>query len=325
MNQASGKAVKSWTIVCSVLLALLLLLSGLLTIARAALSAEGIESAVSSVDIADIRLPDPKSGQMTDNNAVRLPEYLLRRIDEEFVRSHRLTPEAIEALLRKSDLSEFIAHALGRYTGSLVDGRPVDPLTVGEVVDFVRQNEELIYQELGYRMTQHDYDVLRAFLEENLEEYLGLFGIRTGAVTTFRAEAAVVVLRAQANAAPASGALSGAIALARRLLSGWMLFAVCALAAVLLAVLVLLNRRAPLVLLRALAVMLCALALVFGLLTLGIVLLPYLLSQPQVGVLLAKARTCALLQFVVYLLLSAGAMTSAVIFTRKEKKGIENV
>ncbi len=320
MNQASGKAVKSWTIVCSVLLALLLLLSGLLTIARAALSAEGIESAVSNVDIADIRLPDPKSGQMTDNAAVRLPEYLLRRIDEDFVHSHRLTPEAIETLLRKSDLSEFIAHALGRYTGSLVDGRPVDPLTVGEVVDFVRQNEELIYQELGYRMTQSDYDTLRVFLEENLEEYLDLFGVRTGAARAFRTEAAVVVLRAQTSAAQVPEALSGAIALARRLLSGWMLFAICVLAAVLLAVLVLLNRQTPPALLRVLAVMFCVLALVFGLLTLGMTLLPYLLSQPQVGALLAKARTSALLQFVVYLLLSAGAMTATIILTRKGNK-----
>lgn len=344
--QTPSTAVRVCSIVLSVLLVLTLLVSGTLSILRSILNADAIRNSVSRVNVTDIRVPVKEGASSTggsdSTDAISLSEYLVDQLGPQAAQQYNLTPERMDALLTQSAVNEFLADVMARYTSALVDGTPLEALTAAEVVEFVRTNAELIHSELGYTMTEADYEKLYAVVRKNLDEYLGILGlddladavqpnhlnrvssgpIDTLPLNTFPTPSADYIFTAP-YITPVSTADIPSLdvpELIRAVLSDatmWILTGVCAL---LLGLIVVLNLRSALSGLRMISIALLSAAGLFALISAAILLLPLLLDQPQISVLLSAARGCALLYFAIYLLIGGGALICLLLLRRKAEK-----
>lgn len=346
--QKPSTTVRVCSIVLSVLLVLTLLVSGTLSILRSILNAEAIRNSVSRVNVTDIRIPVKDSASSSDGSdstdTVSLSEYLVDQLGPRAAQQYNLTPERMDSLLTQSAANEFLADVIARYTSALVDGAPLEALTAAEVVEFVRNNAELIHSELGYTMTEADYEKLYTVVRKNLDEYLDILGlddladaaevqpnhlnrvssgsIDTLPLNTFPTPSADNIFTAPYTTPVSTADVSSPDVpdIIRATLSDatmWILTGVCAL---LLGLIVVLNLHSALSGLRMIAIALLSAAGLFALISAAILLLPLLLNQPQISVLLSPARGCALLYFAIYLLIGGGALACLLLLRRKAEK-----
>lgn len=137
-----------------------------------------LSTGASAVGIARTLLNSEKAAEMLAD--IRLSEVLIEgvpltqviydRCDEEIKTQYGLTEEKIRRILERADLEDFtekVAEPFFEYLfGETNRLRQVD---VNAVVDAVRENEDLIYDITGYRMTPRDYYVIEEQLTELLD------------------------------------------------------------------------------------------------------------------------------------------------------------
>ncbi len=329
--QKPSALVRIFSILLGILLVFTLLISGILGILRSSLSAEGIRNSVGKVDITDIRIPSKTpggssgssgnaNGSTSGDGTVSISEYLIDQLGDEVADKYHLTPSRVDALLEKSSVSEFLGDVVARYTSGLVDGSPIDELTADEVVNFIRDNADLIESELGYTLTSEDYSALRNIVAENLDEYLGFLGLDSQSRTAaFGAQPEIYLMARPAAAAAASSdsELNEVLSIVRSVLSDatmWICVGVCAL---LLGLIVVLNLRSALCGLRVIYVVMFVTAFLFALISAAIIFLPSLLDQPQVAAILSTARGTSLLYCGIYLLIGALALVCCILLKRR--------
>jgi len=100
-------------------------------------------------------------------NDTTLSEWIyteLQTIDN--ISQNFATMENINYLLNNPQLFNFLDATLVRYIEGILHGHDVY-ISHHEIMDFIHQNEETVYNVTGFRMEQDDYEIIETFLIEN--------------------------------------------------------------------------------------------------------------------------------------------------------------
>lgn len=165
-----SSGVKAATVILCIFCALFVLLSSSLGILRSTLSEKRFADDFTKIDLNDVEIK--KNGE-----DLSLAEYIYDNCDEQSIRDYGLTPDNIAQIIEKSDANQLLGDALARYSAYFIGGKALDALTVDEIMEYLYDNEGLIYRETGYRMTNADYREIRNTLDDGVGKYLSKRGM----------------------------------------------------------------------------------------------------------------------------------------------------
>lgn len=78
-----------------------------------------------------------------------------------------LTPEKVRNIIEKSTFSDFVAEKAASAFKYIANGGEDVTVTTDDVISLLRENEALIEQETGYRLTDDDYTEVAASIDES--------------------------------------------------------------------------------------------------------------------------------------------------------------
>lgn len=155
-----------------VLLFACLCAGGVLYTARSAITPEAVNRMVDDVDLLnqDIR-PFINSDEIPASQEVTVADYFYEAYKSAYSRYSEeqlnITREEMKELLEDSTLGEFIKDKINDYLADATGDTGTGRITKQEIMDLVEENEELISKASGgYIMTDEDYDLISAQLDE---------------------------------------------------------------------------------------------------------------------------------------------------------------
>ena len=98
-------------------------------------------------------------------------------LDNSFCNQRGIAEKDFKAFLEKSDLNEFIAENLGKYSAYIVQGTEKRPpsVTAEDIVEFVKDNKKASEAEFGFVLKDGDYDRLgEAVVDNGMVEALSI-------------------------------------------------------------------------------------------------------------------------------------------------------
>ena len=121
-------------------------------------------------------------------------EYIHDILNASFKERSGVTPANITGFLTAADFGEFVSDKLEDYAGFLINGsvREQPSLSSEEIIEFMLNNRVESTEQLGYRLTDDDYNDIFMSLEDSgivkdfsIEEWGHETGIRMGFVSLF--------------------------------------------------------------------------------------------------------------------------------------------
>ena len=97
-----------------------------------------------------------------------LADAVVDSIHPFYKEQYNISRESLGALFEDEKLKEFISKQTPGYINAVKSGDRSYVIQADEVISFIQDNEEIIFRETGYVMTERDY----WWLEENLGRYL---------------------------------------------------------------------------------------------------------------------------------------------------------
>ncbi len=172
-------AAKPVSVILSVILALTLLCSCTLGILRATLSSEGISRIVSAVlgsgllasapreyELAAVSTPDTSADIAGTVAGLKTQDIVDKAYElglDELLEDYGVTRDNMGELIDRSTFREFAKENAGDIVaGYLEKGSIAEAVDPELLVDFVRENEDTIYEVTGHRVTEEQYDALRS-------------------------------------------------------------------------------------------------------------------------------------------------------------------
>lgn len=138
--------------------------------ARIGLSSDVLGKSVSSVKAGTLLDTELKDGQTA-------AEYIYENLDGPFITKSNAQVKDVRSFLINSNLVDFASETVEAYAAYLVNGTEKNNPSIGsvEIADFLKDNDDVIYSEFGYRMTDADYvDVEESLADEGLDEALSI-------------------------------------------------------------------------------------------------------------------------------------------------------
>ncbi len=168
---------------CIVLFVFLAVGTVLFTIRRST-TEEEINSVVSEINLADIRV----GVMMNDDDAdLSLAEYIHDHVNPELLSRYNLSEGNIEELLEEEDIKTFLSEKLWEYCDYIYSGGSEPKVTAREIVKLLEKNESAIYRITGYQLAESDYQSIEDSLNETTigaldlsnvsEDYEGTFSL----------------------------------------------------------------------------------------------------------------------------------------------------
>ena len=121
-------------------------------------------------------------------------EYIHDILSDSFKERSGVTPANITGFLTAADFGDFVSNKLEDYAGFLINGsvREQPSLSSEEIIEFMLNNRVESTEQLGYRLTDDDYNDIFMSLEDSgivkdfsIEEWGHETGIRMGFVSLF--------------------------------------------------------------------------------------------------------------------------------------------
>lgn len=156
---ASGAA-RACSGLLAALLVVVLLLSGAVGIGRSLLSRAHLEDIVLDFDVNEVRLS-------YDGTEYPLPAYIQRQIAAQVETD--LTERDVENILNDVGVREGVADLAADVAAYLTDRQALEAFGADDVVELVRKNEALIYEQTGTRLTEAEYAQIRQAVDENVD------------------------------------------------------------------------------------------------------------------------------------------------------------
>ncbi len=109
-----------------------------------------------------------------------------------------VTPDEIESLIKDTDIKDLISEKVGSVVSSFGQGDAKIKITADEIVDFVKNNEDVIEETLGCTITSKDYDDLEkieieAFSAEDIGVNLSVLSFLSGTAALIISFAVVLI------------------------------------------------------------------------------------------------------------------------------------
>ncbi len=163
----AGRAVGASAV--SLFAVIFLIVFNLIFTARIGLGGDIIGKAASSVKaetLLDSELDDGKS----------CAEYIFDKLDDKLVERGNSKVKDLRTFLIEADFVEFISESAEGYASYLISGTGDDPtVDSGDIAGFIEDNGTLFYYEMGYNMTENDYeDLEKSLSDEGIDEMLSL-------------------------------------------------------------------------------------------------------------------------------------------------------
>ncbi len=173
----SGKRVSMGARCLAVFLSVLLVICALgasaVGTARYALDHDRLARALNQIDWSEAQLPLGEGGA-----GMTLPEYVVSLCADDMDASYTITEKSIGKVLRDSKIGEDLAEYAKGYTDYFLYGEKMRPLETDDVIDWIEDNEEIIFEHTGYLLTEEDRELLEnldfsALEKSGLEGMLG--------------------------------------------------------------------------------------------------------------------------------------------------------
>ncbi|MDR0851480.1 MAG: hypothetical protein LBN36_03180 [Clostridiales Family XIII bacterium] len=128
-----------------------------------------LKTALDETDFMEVRV-----GTILDapDKNVLIGKWIYTNINPEIVEASGITESKIDSILSKSTIDSFIADNVNDYVESLYSDSNVAGITNREVIKFIQKNEELVYEETGYQISERDYEKLDKFIDKKIPEAL---------------------------------------------------------------------------------------------------------------------------------------------------------
>lgn len=172
---------------------------------RSTLAEESITAAVEGIDIAElpvgefIDMAGLSSGLNIDGDAT-FAELIYNNLSEKQKDRYNITKRDVEKIMENEKIKELVAEKLSEL-GSVLIGKSSDDeiFASDEILRFIKKNSDEIESEIGYTLSEFDYEVI----EENLaglervgevDDMLGAAGVSLSFVSTLFGIPAIIVL-----------------------------------------------------------------------------------------------------------------------------------
>lgn len=156
-----GTAAKVLSIFLAFLFFATTLYSVFVGIIRLSFSEKSLNEAFENLTVSDIKIKQ-------DNEQRPISDFIYDMIDDAVTENYNISVRKISQLLDKEEVKEFALYVSQNILGYLINGRRSDNfsyLDKEEIIDFIKSIEDDIYDSVGYRFTQKDYDYIRNELE----------------------------------------------------------------------------------------------------------------------------------------------------------------
>ncbi len=151
-------AEKIGTVIVCALLLVVLLVGALAGVVKNTVSEKSIAKIIDEIDIADITVE-----QILDiDDDKTLAEYIYENMDEASVSEYDISEKEVAELLEEDAIKEFITDTLSDYCYYICYGGNVPKITSEDLIEFIEDNEDKIFEITGYELSDEDY----AYIEE---------------------------------------------------------------------------------------------------------------------------------------------------------------
>jgi len=131
---------------------------------------------------------------------ITLSEFLYNELQDTYLHQNIVNPSSINNLLTHIPIAEFTESILGRYASAISYGINTS-ITATEIINFIRENEHIIYRETGFQLQPADYQGIEDFLHDmeigeitRLDTMLGNVDISIPAISNIYTPIVIVLL-----------------------------------------------------------------------------------------------------------------------------------
>lgn len=187
-----GRKLTVSSVILSIIFSLLLIVLGTaasaIFILKQGMGRAAIESAVSNVEFAELKVGAFSGSGQNDQT---LPELIYDSIDPQFkayMPEEKEAVAAIEDFLEEDFIQDFVAEKTNDYVSDMLTGSGDGEIKVKEVMTFLKHHQEELEElvPFEYHFTSNDFDDVESFLKETkvLDDYK-LSKLRKGNSTAF--------------------------------------------------------------------------------------------------------------------------------------------
>ncbi len=158
----------------SVILALSLILTMVLAMAKIVLGSNVVSNTLADMDIKDIKVEDIiDEGIIEDAGLVyesdELLDFIYDNIDQENL-DDELTEDEFKDIIDSDAFAEYIGEIIEKNIKSILKGKKTDLITIDNVCDFLRDEDDEIEEIIGYEITDERIENLRNNLNNEFSD-----------------------------------------------------------------------------------------------------------------------------------------------------------
>ncbi len=121
---------------------------------------------VKSLDLSQLRISDLGLEKLDSPDGVSVSEYIFLNINPEAAEKYNIDAEKIERIIAESTLDEAVSEKLSDYIDFFLYNKEAPELDADDIMDLVKDNEQLVQQITGYLLTRDDYYAIEEELEK---------------------------------------------------------------------------------------------------------------------------------------------------------------
>ena len=143
---------------------------------------------------------------------------ILQGLDAEIVQKNNIRASNIKKFLERSAVREFVSEKVAGYVVAFRSGDTGQTLKKGDVIRFLQKNEAALQKDLGYLLTEEDYQYIESYMDrEGVLDGISVKGLLSGAdIDVFWIQAVLSAVTFAVFLILCAGTLTGIILLNRR-------------------------------------------------------------------------------------------------------------
>lgn len=155
----------------SILLALLMITTLALFVARGAITENSIKEIFSSIELEEIKIDSNADKRELEELGIKCDsdnvlDIIYDNIDQEALKEP-LTKDQFREIIKNDAVSEYFGDLIGKNLDAAVDGKKVSLITTDDIIGFIEKEEALVTDILGYELTDDHKNNLRTTLDTN--------------------------------------------------------------------------------------------------------------------------------------------------------------
>ncbi|HBR31031.1 MAG TPA: hypothetical protein DD733_02995, partial [Clostridiales bacterium] len=179
-SKGTRVAIKICSVLIAVIIGLLVLLLNIQLFITFGVTEENITYAINNIDYNNLKANDIIDVDvLSEQYETEIPEdatlaqAIYRCIDQDQL-VNPITQEEVDLLVKRLQFEDFIAEKTAKALQIAKDGGTEEPITAGELVDFIRddKNRNTIERTIGIEILDIDLDYMEKYINENNSDYL---------------------------------------------------------------------------------------------------------------------------------------------------------